>query len=100
MFKQKLYAALIGAALMLGLTMSNQVMAFGSVPEAEVPEPVITAFKKIYPDAVQVEWKLKKVHLGKLKGTPVYEVEFQDKDGIDHEMKYSPEGKLYKSTIK
>ena len=100
MFKQKLYAGLAGAVLMLGLTLSTPAMAFNSVTEAEVPEAVMKAFKKIYPDAVKVEWKLKKVHLGKLKGTPVYEVEFEDKDGIDHEMKYSPEGKLYKSTIK
>jgi uncharacterized protein YpmB len=100
MFKQKLYAGLIGAMLMLGLTLSTPTMASSDVTEAEVPAPVMKAFKQIYPDAVKVEWKLKKVHFGKLKGTPVYEVEFEDKDGIDHEMKYSPEGKLYKSTIK
>ena len=99
MSKQKLYAGLIGGVLMLGLTLSNPAMAGKDVPEAEVPEAIMKAFNKIYPDAVEVKWELKKVHLGKLKGTPVYEVEFQDKDGIDHEMKYSPEGKLYKSTI-
>jgi uncharacterized protein YpmB len=99
MFKQKLYTGLIGAVLMLGLTLSNPAMA-KDVTEAEVPEAVVKAFKKIYPNAVEVEWELKKVHIGKLKGTPLYEVEFQDENGIDHEMKYSPEGKMYKSTIK
>ena len=99
MFKQKLYAGLAGAVLMLGLTLSTPAMAGKDVTEAEVPEAVTKAFKKIYPDAVEVKWELKKVHLGKLKGLPIYEVEFEDENGVDHEMFYSAEGKLYKSKL-
>jgi hypothetical protein len=83
---------------MLGLTMAFPVAA-KDVPESEVPEPVLKTFKTLYPKAVEVEWELKKVHMGKLKGLPVYEVEFQDADGVDHEMLLSPEGKVYKSKL-
>ena len=99
MFKQKLYAGLIGSVLMLGLTLSNQAMAGKDLTEAEVPEAALKAFQKIYPKATNVEWEQKKVHMGKLKGLPIYEVEFEDENGVDHEMFYSAEGKLYKSKL-
>jgi len=100
MSKQKLYTGLIGAALMLGLTLSNPAMAGKDVTEAEVPEVVVKAFKKIYPNAAKVEWEHKKVHIGKLKGQELYEVEFEDETGIDHEVLYGADGKLYKGRIK
>ena len=99
MSKQKLYAGLLGAALMLGLTLSNQAMAGKDVTEAEVPEAVVKTFKKAYPNAAMVEWEHKKVHMGKLKGLELYEVEFEDEDGIDHEILYGADGKLYKGKM-
>ena len=99
MSKQKLYAGLIGAVLMLGLTLSNQAMAGKDVTEAEVPEAVVKTFKKTYPNAAMVEWEHKKVHMGKLKGLELYEVEFEDADGIDHEILYGADGKLYKGKM-
>ena len=99
MSKQKLYAGLIGAVLMLGLTLSNQAMAGKDVTEAEVPEAVVKTFKKAYPNAAMVEWEHKKVHMGKLKGLELYEVEFEDADGIDHEILYGADGKLYKGKM-
>jgi hypothetical protein len=98
MAKQNLYTGLIGGAVVLGLTMGTPVAA-KDVAEAEVPEAVMQTFKMLYPNAVEVEWELKKVHMGKLKGLPIYEVEFQDSDGVDHEMLLSPEGKVYKSKL-
>lgn len=98
MSNQKFYTGLIGGVMLLGLTMGTPVAA-KDVTEAEVPPPVMQTFKMLYPHAVEVEWELKKVHMGKLKGLPVYEVEFQDADGVDHEMLLSPEGKVYKSKL-
>ncbi|MGJ0515445.1 MAG: hypothetical protein ACR65O_06805 [Methylomicrobium sp.] len=98
MSKQKLSTGLIGGVMVLGLTMGTQVAA-KDVAESEVPEAVMQTFRTLYPKAVEVEWELKKVHMGKLKGLPVYEVEFQDADGVDHEMLLSPEGKVYKSKL-
>jgi uncharacterized membrane protein YkoI len=98
MLKQKLYAGMIGGAVMLGLTMATPVAA-KDLPESEVPAAAMEKFKTLYPNAVKVEWDLKKVHIGKLRGTPVYEVEFQDADGIDHELLLSPEGDVYKSKL-
>jgi uncharacterized protein YpmB len=98
MSNQKLYAGLIGGAVMLGLTMATPVAA-KDVPESEVPKGAMEKFKTLYPKAVEVEWELKKVHMGDLKGVPVYEVEFQDADGVDHELLLSPEGDVYKSKL-
>jgi uncharacterized membrane protein YkoI len=98
MTKQKLYTGVIGGVAVLSLTMGTPVAA-KDVAESEVPEAAVQTFKKLYPNAVEVEWELKKVHMGKLKGLPVYEVEFQDADGVDHEMLLSPEGKVYKSKL-
>jgi uncharacterized protein YpmB len=99
MSKQKLYAGLIGGVLMLGLTLSNQAMAGKDVKESELPEVVLKTFKEAYPNAKKVEWEHKKVHIGDLKGLPLYEVEFEDENGIDHENLYGADGKLYKSGI-
>ena len=99
MSKQKLYAGLIGAVLTLGLTLSNPALAAKDVTEAEVPEKVVKTFKKAYPNAAMVEWEHKKVHMGKLKGLELYEVEFEDADGIDHEILYGADGKLYKGKM-
>jgi len=99
MFKQKLYAGLIGGVLMLGLTLSNPAMAGKDLTEAEVPEGAMATFQKTYPKATNVEWEQTKVHMGKLKGTPVYEVKFKDEYGIGHKMLLSPEGKLYKGKV-
>ena len=99
MLKQKLYAGLIGAALMLGLTLSNPAMAAKDVTEGEVPEKVVKKFKMAYPHAAMVKWEHKKVHMGKLKGLELYEVEFEDADGIDHEILYGADGKLYKGKM-
>ena len=89
MSKQKLYTGLIGAALMLGLILSNPAMAGKDVTEAELPEVVLKTFKEAYPNAKKVEWEHKKVHIGDLKGLPLYEVEFEDENGIDHENLYA-----------
>ena len=99
MSKQKLYSGLLGAVLMLGLTLSNQAMAGKDVKESELPEIVLKTFKEAYPNAQKVEWEHKKVHIGDLKGLPLYEVEFEDADGVDHENLYGADGKLYKSGI-
>jgi len=99
MSKQKLYAGLIGAALMLGLTLSNPALAAKDVTEGEVPEAVVKKFKMAYPHAAMVKWEHKKVHMGKLKGLELYEVEFEDEDGIDHEILYGADGKLYKGKM-
>ncbi|MGZ8237018.1 MAG: hypothetical protein ACXW1Z_15355 [Methylobacter sp.] len=99
MSNQKLYAGLIGGVLMLGLTLSNQAMAGKDVTEAEVPAPVVKAFKELYPKAVQVEWEYKKVTSGELKGVPMYEVEFEDELGVDHEVIFDPDGKMLKSKL-
>jgi uncharacterized protein YpmB len=64
-----------------------------------VPEAVLKTFKKAYPNAAMVEWEHKKVHIGDLKGLPIYEVEFEDENGVDHENLYGADGKLYKSGI-
>ena len=99
MSKQKLYSGLLGAALMLGLSLSNQAMAGKDVKESELPEIVLKSFKEAYPNAKNVEWEHKKVHIGDLKGLPLYEVEFEDENGVDHENLYGADGKLYKSGI-
>ena len=99
MSKQKLYSGLIGIVLMLGLTLSNPAMAGKDVKESELPEIVLKTFKEAYPNAKKVEWEHKKVHIGDLKGLPLYEVEFEDENGIDHENLYGADGKLYKSGI-
>jgi hypothetical protein len=99
MSKQKLYTGLLGAALMLGLTLSNQAMAGKDVKESELPEIVLKTFKDAYPNAANVEWEHKKVHMGKLKGLELYEVEFQDENGVDHENLYGADGKVYKSGL-
>ena len=100
MSKQKLYAGMIGAVLVLSLTLSNQAMAGKDVTEADLPEVVLKTFKQAYPNAAKAEWEHKKVHMGKMKGLPVYEVEFEDENGIDHEVLYGADGKVYKSKIK
>jgi hypothetical protein len=99
MSKQKLYTGLLGAALMLGLTLSNPAMAGKDVKESELPEIVLKTFKDAYPNAKKVEWEHKKVHIGDLKDLPLYEVEFEDDNGVDHENLYGADGKLYKSGI-
>ena len=100
MSKQKLYTGLIGAALMLGMTLSNPAMAgMKNMKESDLPETVLKTFKAAYPNAKKVEWEHKKVHIGDLKGLPVYEVEFEDENGVDHENLYGADGKLYKSGI-
>ncbi len=99
MSKQKLYTGLLGAALMLGLTLSNPAMAGKDVKESELPEIVLKTFKEAYPNAKKVEWEHKKVHIGDLKDLPLYEVEFEDDNGVDHENLYGADGKLYKSGI-
>ena len=96
MSKQKLYAGLIGGMLMLGLTLSNPAMAGKDLTEAEVPEAAMKWFKSTYPKATDVEWEEKKVHIGKMKGQKVYEVEFEDEYGIDHDILLNAEGKLIK----
>ena len=53
MSKQKLYTGLIGAALMLGLTLSNPAMAGKDVKESELPEVVLKTFKEAYPNATE-----------------------------------------------
>ena len=99
MSKQKLYAGLIGGALMLGLTLSNPAMAGKDLTEAEVPEAALKWFKKAYPKATKVEWEQDRVNMGKLKGVKLYEVEFEDEYGIDHEILYGADGKLYKGEL-
>ena len=93
MSKQKLYTGLLGAALMLGLTLSNPAMAGKDVKESELPEIVLKTFKEAYPNAKKVEWEHKKVHIGDLKDLPLYEVEFEDENGVDHENLYGADGK-------
>ena len=96
MSKQTLYAGLIGGMLTLGLTLSNTAMAGKDLTEAEVPPAALKWFKATYPTATKVEWEQKKKHLGKLRGQTLYEVEFEDEYGIDHEVTLSAEGKLIK----
>lgn len=99
MFKQKLYAGLIGGILMLGLTLSNQAMADKDLTEAEVPEGAVRWFKQAYPNATNVEWEQKKVHIGKRRGETVYEVEFTDELDIDHEVRLTADGTLIKGEL-
>ena len=99
MFKPKLYAGVIGGTLMVGMMLSNPAMAGKDVTEAEVPPAAVKWFKSTYPTATKVEWEQKKKHIGKLKGQTVYEVEFEDEFGIDHEVTLSSEGKLIKGKL-
>lgn len=96
MSKQTLYAGIMGGMLTLGLTLSNPAMAGKDLTEAEVPEAALKWFKSTYPNAKDVEWEQKKKHLGKLRGQTLYEVEFEDEYGIDHEVLLTAEGKLIK----
>lgn len=96
MSKQTLYAGLMGGMLTLGLTLSNPAMAGKDLTEAEVPEAALKWFQSTYPNAKDVEWEQKKKHLGKLRGQTLYEVEFEDEYGIDHEVLLTAEGKLIK----
>lgn len=99
MATRKLYAGLMGAILTLGLMLSNPALAGKDLTEAEVPEGALNWFKKTYPKATDAKWEEKKVHLGKMKGQKVYEVEFEDEYGIDHEVRLTAEGKLIKGKI-
>lgn len=99
MITRKICAGLMGGILVLGLTLSNRAMAGKDVTEAEVPEAAVKWFQKTYPNAKEVEWEQKKVHLGKQRGQTVYEVEFEDDHGIDHEVTLSSEGKLIKGKL-
>jgi hypothetical protein len=99
MFKQKLYAGLIGGVLMLGLTLSTPAMAYNDLTEAEVPEAALKWFQKTYPHATKVQWEQKKVHIGKKRGQTIYEVEFTDEYDIDHEINLTAEGKLIKGKL-
>ncbi|MGZ8237019.1 MAG: hypothetical protein ACXW1Z_15350 [Methylobacter sp.] len=99
MFKQKLYAGLIGGVLMLGLTLSTPAMAGKDLTEAEVPEGAKNWFQKTYPKATKVEWEQKKVNIGKRRGETLYEVEFTDEYDIDHEVKLTADGQLVKGDL-
>jgi hypothetical protein len=99
MFKQKLWTGLVGGMLMLGLALSNPAMAGKDLTEAEVPEAALKWFQKTYPKAMKVEWEQDRVNMGRLKGVTIYEVEFEDEYGIDHEVKLTAEGKLVKGEL-
>jgi hypothetical protein len=99
MVTRKICAGLMGGMLVLGLTLSSQAMAGKDLTEAEVPEAAVKWFHSTYPKATDVEWEQKKVRIGKERGETVYEVEFTDEYGIDHEVKLSAEGKLIKGKL-
>jgi uncharacterized membrane protein YkoI len=76
---------------LLGLAALSTVANAGEekkLTEQQVPKPVLEAFHKAYPQALDVRYETEKE-----AGKTVYEVEFKDK-GINREASYSAQGAL------
>ena len=66
-------------------------MAGKDLAEAEVPQPVVAAFKAAYPNATSPEYEEDHEN-----GVVLYEVEFKH-DGKKMEVKYSADGQVVKT---
>lgn len=88
--KKILFATLFATGLVLGASAQDKISEQDKLKESDVPATVQSSFKSAFPNAKDVEWKMKE---GK------YKVSF-DVNGTDHMAAFGADGKLMSKGMK